>query len=180
GKNFTVLNRDKPGRDHPLFKFTGHQSEILELLWCPHDPYKIVSVSDDNMALFWKVDINGMTKDVDGSICHFKASNSKIVKCQWHPSALNILFVASIDSISIFNAENSKCIRYINTSQITNEIYDFSLNYNGSSGAVGFNDGKVRIFNLMNGEIKCELLTNSGPDTPGETPAISAEGFIFG
>ncbi|KAF1743098.1 hypothetical protein MXB_1290 [Myxobolus squamalis] len=162
GGVFTVLRRDKPGRYDTFVKYEGHAAEILDLSWSPFDPYKIASGSDDGLVLVRWVEQDETKADDKSSVVTLKQSSRRVVQTQWHPSALDILFVVNLDSINIFDVETQDCIRCIDTSRINDTIFSFCLNYEGSLAAAGFKDKKVRIFDMMTGEMKTEFLTHEG------------------
>lgn len=162
---FTVLRRDKPGRVDRVFRCLGHSSEITDLSFDRYNPNRISSGSDDGSFIVWWIPEAGLTEDLSEFQCQLKASQRRAVQSEWHPSAADILIGVNVDSINIFNVGTEETIRSIDTSSMSDQIFNISLNYNGTKVAATFKDKKLRIFDLMNGNKVTEFNTHGGSKT---------------
>lgn len=123
---------------------------------------RLVTGCDNGKYYIWWIPDDGLTSDLSEPIAVLQISQRRVVQSIWHTCAQNIIIFACIDKIAIYNLENYTLVREIDTTKYNEHIYNISINIEGTKVVASFKDKKVRVFNLLTGEMEIEFQPYEG------------------
>jgi len=154
-----ILKNDEPGRV-PMNKATlsVQKGKAWDHDFHPFIANMIATVSDDCSVAVTAFPEDGLTQNITTPDVLMQGHGKKVVLCQFHPTANNVLASASFDrTVKLWDIERSSNIMTFEESG--DNIYSLEWNYDGSQLAVSGKDKMLRIFD---------------PRTPDEASAVQA------
>lgn len=170
GGAFAVIPINEVGKlpdQVPLFR--GHTAQVLDTDFDPFNERRIASSAEDSKIAIWEIpedysfrdymDENGEVKNV-APIKFLTGHKRKVGHVLYHPVAQNILASSSLDyTVRIWNIETGENVFTLTHPDM---VTSMSFSYDGSHIVTVARDKKLRVWNIVKGEIVSEGLAHQG------------------
>ena len=91
----------------PAYKFTrfdnnikllmGHKGAVTDIGFSPFNKQLLCTTSEDGTAKLWLIPEDGVTEDIKEADADLLGHTKKVMACQWHRTAENVLATHSAD-----------------------------------------------------------------------------------
>lgn len=146
GGAFFVHPHDRPGKvGTGASLFVGHTGIVLDTCFNPFNDYIIASASEDCTVKIWQIPEGGPTENIDTPLLTLNGHGRKVGQVQFHPTAANVLATTSTDlTLRIWDIEKAE--QKLSLEGHTNNINDFSWDYNGTRLCTVGKDKKIKLW----------------------------------
>lgn len=156
----------------PLFR--GHKAPVLDTAFNPFNLNQVASCSDDGKILIWNIpedysfhkyfDDEDNVIDITEPFKVLSGHSKKVGHLEFHPCAENVLASCSLDyTVKVWNLDSGKDVVTLPHKDL---VTSFAFNYNGTRLATTSRDKKLRVWDVLTGEIISE-----GPGHTGAKPS---------
>ncbi|KAN0062647.1 Coronin-like protein crn1 [Thecaphora frezii] len=181
GGAFAIIPLNRPGKLNDIYPLCrGHTAPVLDTAFSPFDDHLVASASEDGTVGLWRIHDNDFhqldwtdkEREKNGGVrdfqpwARFSAGGRKVGQVAFHPTASNVLAVATADHVvklfDVTHADSAATSPSISLRGFGDSIQSFDWDWTGTTLIATCRDRKIRTFDPRQGEAPVQVADSHG------------------